>query len=185
MLSELRGGNEEAARLIWHRFFDRVTHLAQAKLGSIPKRSMDEEDIAISAMNAMFIGVKEGRFNRLENRDDLWQILCMLTSRKVASAWRKHVSGGSVGESAITSPRDSGGDVLGIQHIAEAAPDTDYLESLSCKCRELLEGLDDRLREVAILRLHGYSNQEIAEKIGRSIKSVERYVKSIREEWTE
>jgi DNA-binding NarL/FixJ family response regulator len=54
---------------------------------------------------------------------------------------------------------------------------------LAIECEELLALLDDRLREVAILRLHGYTNQEIAEQLGRSVKSVERYLKLIRVEW--
>lgn len=182
MLAKLKSGDEEAANLIWRRFFDRVTALARVKLGEIPKRSMDEDDIAISAMQAMYAGVRDGRFDKLENRDDLWQILCMLTSRKAATAWRKHQATKSVGESAVAAKDDLH---LGIQHIAVATPDTDYLNSLSHLCKELLEGLDSRLQEVALLRLHGYSNQEIADKIGRSVKSVERYVKSIRIEWTE
>jgi len=182
MLSKLKGGDDLAAQLIWDKFFGRVRGLAKNKLGAISKRTGDEEDIALSAINALYIGAKDGRFQKLENRDDLWQILCMITSRKAASAWRKQSSRKEVGESIISGGKfnENG---LGIEHIASAVPDDAYVDSLSETSRELLEGLEERLREVALLKLQGYKNQEIADKIGRSIKSVERYLATIREEW--
>ncbi len=186
ILTRLKGGDERAAELIWRRFFERVAALARAKMGSLPKRALDEEDITLSAMNAFYHGVSEGRFHKLEDREDLWQLLCMLTSRKVANAWRKQASSKLVGESAVSMPQNTQNvNSIGLEYIAEKTPDDGYVDSLSQLCNERLEGLDERLREVALLRLHGYSNQEIASKIGRSIKSVERYLKSIRQLWLE
>jgi RNA polymerase sigma factor (sigma-70 family) len=182
MLSKLKGGDDVAAQLIWDKFFARVRGLAKNKLGGVSKRAQDEEDVALSAINALYAGVKDGRFQKLENRDDLWQILCMITSRKAASAWRKQNSRKEVGES-IVSGGGFGENALGIEHIATCQPDNAYLDTLSATSQELLEGLDDRLRKVAILKLKGFKNQEIADQIGRSIKSVERYLQTIRREW--
>ena len=69
------------------------------------------------------------------------------------------------------------------QDAFERPTPVEFLESMSGTCQELLELLDDRLREVALLRLQGFSNEEIAGQIGRSVKSVERYLKAIREVW--
>jgi DNA-directed RNA polymerase specialized sigma24 family protein len=181
VLSQLKGGDELAAQLIWERFFARVRGLAEKKLGTIPKRIVDDEDVALSAINALCAGARDGRFHQLQNRDDLWQILCMLTARKAASAWRKQTSRKEVGESQVSS-RDSD-QVRGMEYIASGSPDDAYVDTLSAMTCELLEGLDDRLREVAILKLQGYQNREVAEKIGRSTKSVERYLNTIRHEW--
>ncbi|MCC7339391.1 MAG: hypothetical protein IT422_30230 [Pirellulaceae bacterium] len=181
MLSKLKGGDDVAAQLIWDRFFARVRGLAKSKLGDIPKRTMDEEDVALSAINALYVGARDGRFQKLENRDDLWQILCMITSRKAASAWRKQKTRKEVGESIFSgfSPDAA----RGIEYIATCEPDDAFLDDLSATGCELLEGMEPRLREVALLKLQGYKNQEIADKIGRSIKSVERYLSTIRQEW--
>lgn len=182
MLAQLKGGDELAAQLIWDRFFERVRKLAKKKLGTISKRTLDEEDIALSAINVLCTGAKDGRFAKLEDRDDLWQILCMITSRKAATAWRKQMSKKEVGESIIGGGKGSGVQ-MGLEHIASAKPDDAYLNTLTQTSHELLEGLDERLKEVAMLKLQGYKNQEIADKIGRSIKSVERYLATIRDEW--
>ena len=121
MLSKLGRGESEAVELIWERFFNRVVALANRKLGSIPKRVIDEEDIAISAINALYAGAQDGRFKKLNDRDDLWQILCMLTSRKVANAYRKQKSRPQVGESALANLDDD--PFAGIEHIATSTPD--------------------------------------------------------------
>ncbi|MEM7557566.1 MAG: sigma-70 family RNA polymerase sigma factor [Planctomycetota bacterium] len=181
MLAKLKEGDEHAAQEIWDRFFDRVRGLAKKKLGNLPQRTADEEDIALSAINALYQGARDGRFKELEDRDDLWQILCMVTSRKAASAWRKKSARLEVGESVFDQPEAE--HLMGIQHIADVQPDVAYLESLSQTSCELLEGLDERQQEIALLKLQGFKNQEIAEKIGRSVKTVERYLKSIREQW--
>lgn len=182
MLADMKGGDEFAAQLLWDRFFDRVRGLAKKKLGGISKKSMDEEDIALSAINALYTGAKAGRFAKLEDRDDLWQILCMITSRKAASAWRKQSARKEVGESIIGFNADDQ-NAIGLDHIASGKPNDAYMDSLSHTSKELLEGLDDRLKEVALLKLKGFKNQEIADEIGRSIKSVERYLSLIREQW--
>jgi hypothetical protein len=46
------------------------------------RTDQDEEDIAISAFDSFFKGVKEQRFPRLNDRNDLWRILLMITARK-------------------------------------------------------------------------------------------------------
>jgi len=105
-LSKLKLGDENAAFVIWERFFERIRGLAKAKLGSMPKRHADEEDIALSAINALYDGARADRFRKLEDRDDLWQILCMITARKTASAWRKKKARPEIGESAFGNPGD-------------------------------------------------------------------------------
>jgi DNA-binding NarL/FixJ family response regulator len=50
--------------------------------------------------------------------------------------------------------------------------------------QRLLEALpDDRLRQMAQWKMEGYTNKEIAEKLGLVERSVERGIKLIREIW--
>ena len=44
--------------------------------------------------------------------------------------------------------------------------------------------LDDSLQTVALLKMQGYTNREIGQKIERSVPSVERYLKLIRATWS-
>lgn len=183
MIAKLKDGDEQAAQAIWEGFFHRVCGLANKKLGAASKRAHDEEDIALSAINALCTGAKEGKFRQLENRDDLWQLLCMLTSRKAALAWRKQQNKKEVGESIIGFGTEE--ERMTLDQFVQGAPDQNYLDSLTATSSELMAGLDERLRQVALLKLRGFSNQEIADQLQRSVKSVERYLQTIRKKWND
>ena len=49
----------------------------------------DEEDVALSAFKSFVRAVQEDRFLKLDDRDDLWQILVMLTLRKATILLRR------------------------------------------------------------------------------------------------
>src|SRR5262245_5339515 len=87
-IEALKQGDERAAEALWERFFDQLSRIARQKLGAIPRRSRDEEDLALSALHALFAGAKEGRFRRLESRDDVWQLLMLILSRKASNLRR-------------------------------------------------------------------------------------------------
>ncbi len=72
---------------------------------------------------------------------------------------------------------------LGMADVAGPEVSPEFVDDLSATCGDLLDVLDDRLREIALLRLQGFSNEEIAAQQDRSIKSIERYLKTIREIW--
>ncbi len=54
------------------------------------------------------------------------------------------------------------------------------------ECQRLLEQLDDDgLRTLALAKMEGYSNKEIAGQVGCSVRTVERRLKLIRDTWKE
>ena len=80
----LRAGDPVAAQRLWERYFSRTVSLARKKLQGSPRRAADEEDVALLAFASFCKGVEEGRFPRLDDRDDLWRLLGTLTARKAA-----------------------------------------------------------------------------------------------------
>src|SRR5262245_3275041 len=87
-LERLKAGDPAAAKPLWDRYFARLVALARGKLLSIPRAAGDEEDVALSAFNSFWQGVQEGRFPHLHDRDDLWQVLFLLTERKAVGQVR-------------------------------------------------------------------------------------------------
>jgi DNA-directed RNA polymerase specialized sigma24 family protein len=52
------------------------------------------------------------------------------------------------------------------------------------ECRRLLESLgDESLRRIALLRMEGYSDPEIAAKLGCGLRTVGRKLELIRKTW--
>lgn len=176
-IQELKRGDSLAAERIWARYIARVRGQARRRLGAARKGSADEDDLALSAMNALYQGAREGRFRRLEDRDDLWQILAMLTARKATDLLRREQRRREVGESAVAGLADG-------SRVAIDVPDERFLDALSITCDERLQRLEPKLRDVALLKLQGFTNEEIAGRRNRSVSTIERYLQLIRLRWS-
>lgn len=175
----LRSGDDEAAARIWERFFSRACQLAEQRFGATPQAAQDAEDVALSAMHALCAGARADRFRRLADRGDLWDILAMLTIRRVIDARRRSwVREGGISWDDV---EDAGLAVAGPGH--ELTVDGGYLDALCATSRDMVSVLEPKLREVTLLRLEGYSNREIAERCGRSEPTVERYLRLVRLQW--
>jgi len=183
-LERLKGGqHDEAARKLWEVYFSRLVRLAQARLGRAARRAADAEDVALSAFASFVRAVDAGRFPRLDDRDDLWQVLLMLTARKAGKLVRHETAerrGG--GRVRVLSDMEAEG-AAGVETAADE-PDPAEAAAMAEECSRLLEMLGDPgLRQVAVWKLEGYRNEEIAGKLGRSVGTVERKLQLIRRIW--
>jgi DNA-directed RNA polymerase specialized sigma24 family protein len=189
-LGQLKAGDRDALKPLWERYFAQLVGLVRTRLRAGSTPVADEEDVALSAFDSFYRGIGNGRFPRLEDRDDLWQVLLLLTRQKAVNLARhegrqkrgggkiRHLSGPADGDSS--SMADVFGELLG----SEPAPD--FAAEVAEECRRLLDSLnDDRLREMAICKMEGYSNEEIAARTKCSLATVERKLKLIRSLWSE
>ena len=82
LVNQFQVGDRVVAQQLWERYFHRLVGLARQKLGGLPPGAADEEDVALSAFASFCRAAEQGRFPRLNDRDDLWQVLVMVTTRK-------------------------------------------------------------------------------------------------------
>jgi DNA-directed RNA polymerase specialized sigma24 family protein len=163
--------------------------LAQRRLKELPRRAADEEDIALSAMNSFVQGARAGRFPNLASENDLWRLLVTITTRKVGAQRRRHYAqrrdqGRVRGESIFQGAAD-GDEGPGIAGAAGPEPTPEFAALVAEQCRVLFEKLDDPLlRDVARWKMEGYSSEEIAGKLGRTVRTVERKLNLIRDCWS-
>lgn len=181
-ITELKHGDPEAARRIWDRYFPRLCRFSRDKLGFVARRAQDEEDLALSAINALCARAADGRFQQLNDRNDLWQILMMIATRKAANVHRRPAIRKEFGERDIL--REDGRS-WNLDLLADSPASPEFLDCIDIHCEELLALLSDKLRAVAILKLRGYSNEEIANLRQRGLSTIERYLQMIREIWKE
>jgi DNA-directed RNA polymerase specialized sigma24 family protein len=184
----LKAGKEVACQKVWERYFARLVQLARRKLGGMARRVADEEDVALSVLNNLLCGAREGGFPLLADRNDLWRLLVVLTARK-SSNQRKYEQrikrgGGKVrGESAFEGNGSTDGEE-GIERVIHEKPDPATLVELAEKYEALLESLrDDRLRQIAIWSMEGHTHQEIAKMLDCSLRTVARKLDLIRTIW--
>src|SRR5215510_9873464 len=89
---QLRAGDPNAAEELWLRFFPRLVALARQVLAGRPQRVADADDAAQSAFASFCLRVKAGEF-RISDRDDMWNLLGVITSRKARKQVRKESAG--------------------------------------------------------------------------------------------
>jgi DNA-directed RNA polymerase specialized sigma24 family protein len=185
-IQQLKSGERAAVQALWENYFRRLMVLARTKLRGAPRQLADEEDVALSAFDSFCRAVEIGRFPRLEDRDELWQILVMLASRKAINLAKRelaHKRGGQMKRVVGRANREDSdqGSVFG--ELIGREPDPGLAAEVAEHCQRLLGQLDPPLAQIALWKLEGYSNEEIAEKMGRAVATVERKLKRIRETW--
>src|SRR5271166_4890276 len=81
-LDQLKAGANEAAQPLWERYYSKLVERVRSRLASTPRRAADEEDVALNAFASFCLAAGQNRFPQLHDRDDLWQVLIMLSDRK-------------------------------------------------------------------------------------------------------
>jgi RNA polymerase sigma factor (sigma-70 family) len=184
-IDALKDGDPEAPNVLWRLYFERLVRLAQRRLVASPHLAVeDAEDAALSAFRVLCNGVGHGRFEQLHDRVDLWRLLTAITIKKVLSQQQRHGRG----------KRDAGARAAGddpfhspLADLAQAidqepTPETALL--IEEEFQILLASLDDEtLEQIAVWRMEGLSNAEIAARRGCAVRTVERKLERIRATW--
>ncbi len=180
---DLKAGDGAAVQPLWERYYPRLVRLARAKLRATRRGVLDEEDAALSAFESFCAGAARGRFPRLADRGDLWRLLVVITARKVGEQVKREArqkrGGGRVaaplaGDSSSSDPMCS---------ILAHDPTPLFAAAAAEEYRRLLDLLGDELRQVAIDRMEGYTNDEIAARLGCARRTVARRLELIRKTW--
>lgn len=175
-------GDERAAFEIFNRYFDQLRRVAAGKLGGAPRGCEDEEDVVMSAMESFFRRAAHQEFPRLRDSASLWQLLLKITERKAINQ-RKRQMAKKRGAGRVL--QDSGeATVCRTAGLAPATPDSYAM--FREQYQLLMESLPHcSLRTVATMKLDGYSNAEIAERLDVVVRTVERKLNLIRDQWSE
>ena len=179
-VSQLQAGDATAAQRLWERYFRRLVRLAHARLHGAGTPG-DEEDVALSAFASFCHGARQRRFPQLANRDDLWRLLVRLTARKVWHHRRREQTQKRGGGRA----RSRDGE-LELDAIVGREPTPAFALEVADELRSRLARLEKAdLVAIAVRKLDGYSNDEIAGQLGCARSTVERRLRLIRLHWSQ
>jgi DNA-directed RNA polymerase specialized sigma24 family protein len=176
-IGRLQAGDAAAAQPLWQRYFEKLVELARRKLTSVRLRVADEEDVALSAFDSFCRGLRDGRFPDLQDRDNLWKLLVVLTARKVSHLMRD--------EHRLKRGGNQNADgALELANIVSANPTPEFAAEVAENCQRLLDLLgDEELRTIALQKMEGFSNEEIAGLRKCAPRTVERKLRLIRRLW--
>ncbi len=188
-IGELRNADEAAARKLWNHFFNRLYELGRKKLRPETRRVYDEEDAAQSAFHSFCVGIAAGCFPDLQDRDSLWNLLLAITANKVADRQRHDLQQRrdvrrTLSDSVfMPSSGDSAGS--GFDPFVSREPTPELAAEFVETCEFLFQSLDNpALRQVVVLRMEGYTDDEIAKQLTWSRRTVQRRLEIIRRHWT-
>lgn len=180
-LTQLQQGRRgDAAERIWSRYHGRLLEFAARLLPAAARRTEDEEDVVIQAFHSFFRRMGEGRLSELGDREDLCRVLLTITRCKAVNQLRRHRRQKRGGDAPLASEPQ-----LPLEQLLDATPSPELLTITREWADQLLGKLDPTLQRIALLKLEGFTNLEIAARIGRSLPTVERRLRLIRRTWTE
>ena len=182
-IGQVKVGDRAAAQRLWERYCTRLVRLARASLPRGRRRLDDEEDVALSAMDSFLRAAERGRFPNLHGRDSLWALLVTITVRKAWKVARREGRIREVGESALGAKDDDSQGRNVWERVLSREPTPESACQMAERCRNLLNQLSPELQSAALWKLEGFTNAEIAERLGCVVGTVERKLRVIRTIW--
>jgi DNA-directed RNA polymerase specialized sigma24 family protein len=148
-------------------------------------RSHDAEDVALSTLNALCHAASQGRLANVLDRHDLWRLLTTCTLNRTRNLMRNASRVKRTGEPV---PPGGGNPPVPLSQLPAADPTPAEAAQLADDLRQMMDRLDAedptrRLREVALLKLEGYTVEEIARRQNCARKTVALRLSVIRALW--
>jgi RNA polymerase sigma-70 factor, ECF subfamily len=169
LLRRFRAGDDGAATALFQRYAPRLHSLARRECASGLARCVDADDIVQSVFCAFFERARKGYYD-IPDGQDLWQLMLVIALNKVRTKRSHH-------QAARRDIRLTASE----QHLEsrgqEAAPDAQLLRLAFA---ESLALMTEQERQMVELLIQGHEVAEIATRVGRSKRTIERNLQSIR-----
>ena len=173
-LEQAKHGREEGLEQIWQLYFSRLVQLARKATPGNRDLFLDEEDIVQSTLASFYSRIQEGQYPELNDRQGLWKLLISITLNKARALSRKEGRRRELLEERFTAGE-----------FFKTEPTPDFAAQMTEQIGILLDRLDKPLlRRIAVAKLEGFTNAQIAEQIGKSVPTVERKLRLIRHAWS-
>lgn len=173
LLRRIRTGSEGAAGELHRRYADRLLALARARTGSDLRARIDAEDLVQSIFCSFFQGAKRGLYSAPES-EELWGLFLVIALNKIRTKGAHHRAAKRDVRRTTSEPDTDD------ERFEPPANDQSAYQLLKLVIDDLLEKYPDPVREIVRLRIENCDIAEIAERTGRSKRTVERILQEFR-----
>lgn len=170
LLANWIDGQPEAADQIVSRYEARLLPLIRKQISQKLQGRIDAEDITQSAMGSFFLRAADDRFV-LERSGDLWRLLAAISLNKL----RRKVAWHSAAKRSIQREE------LAIAQSPEAAASHEDATAVLEIADDLFQDLPMDAQTVLRLSLSGDAPEEIASAMGKSPRTIRRWLQTLRE----
>ncbi len=171
LMRRLRLGSEGAAAQIYLRYGHRLRALARAQSSRELARCIDADEIVQSVFGSFFRGALKG-FYEVPAGEELWRLFLVIALNKIRAK-------GAYYQAAKRAARLTLHGSTPLRRAA-ASDDEAAFTCLRLSIDEALEALPQGHRDLVLLRMEGYDVAEIAQRLGRSRRTVERMLQYAR-----
>lgn len=168
LIRRYRSGDEAAATSLYLRYASRLRALARDYCTGTYARRFDADDIVQSVFRTFFHGVRQRGYD-VPPGGELWGLLMVLALNKVRNLVAYH----RAGKRAVQQ-------TASVADLPVLAADETAAAFLRLVLDEQLADLPESNRAIVRLRIEGYEVAEIAERSGRSRRTVERVLQDFR-----
>ncbi len=179
LIQGLRSGEGQIVQEFCAEYAGLLHRLAEKRLPRALLRRVGPEDVVQSVCRTFLRRAQGGEF-QFDDSADLWRLLCAITLTKVRNQTRFHLRQrrSLAREVSDELPDGESGPGLAPQtpgpSPAEAAAFADQFQ-------QVLASLEEEERQVVELKLQEYTNEEVAEQLHCSERTVRRIVKRAQE----
>jgi len=173
LLRRFQRGEADAATLLYLRYAERIGSLAWTQRGADLASRFDPDDVVQSIFRTFFRRAAEGYYDVPEG-EDLWNLFLIIALHKIRDVCAFHRAA-KRDVRATRSGEAFDGSLDGVLTRDETA-----LLELRMVVEEMLGGLPATQRMIVELRIEGFQVDEIAQRTGRSRRTVERALQDFR-----
>jgi len=188
-IEQLAACDPRAASRLWEHFCLRLMSYARGRLNPKTRQVYDEEDAAISAFRSLCKGIEAQKFPDVGDRGNLWALLVVITGRKIINRHRYE------NQACRDTSRTFSDSVFQPTHSADlgvlsSLPSREPTPEFAAEVAEMSESLysvlsEQDLRQLVTLKLEGYTNEEAADQLKVTRRTVQRKLERIRRIWLE
>ena len=179
LMTRLRTGENEAARVVFERFAGRLIALTRGRLNRLLARKVEPEDVVQSAFKSFFARQRDGRL-RVGDNDGLWNLLALITLRKCADR-AEYFLAARRDAARERGGWDDGDGTNALVLALDRQPRPDEAMILTETVENLFKEVSVHERPILELSLLGHTAPEISVRLGRAERSVRRLRQHIRE----
>ena len=172
LIRAVQDGSNTAVRPLLEAYFNRLVQLAGKRLQNLSGLGGYDEDVALRSFHSVYQRLRDpARPLDLSGRDDLWRLLATRTISRAIDLIRRHRPGEVPGEQDVSQ-------------LLSREPTPEEAAEVADECRRLLDSLPDpELRQIALWKVEGYTNEEIAARLDCVPRTIERKLSRIRLLW--
>ena len=191
LLAQLRSEDarvrNQAAALIWKEYCDQLLELACQNLDQRLHRRVGADDVVQRTFKSFFLRQQRGEYDLADRHDLLRLLVRMILNKARGAAKREARSKRDYRRDQAVRMEANPGEENDwfLTRAEEGTPTPEDAAAFAEEAEQRLGQLPDDLRQIALWKLEGYTNAEVAARpeMDCSVRTVERNLRLIREAW--